>query len=146
MEITGDRFAQSDIGTRIDSAAVRRNDHAIRVNMLYGRLVCRDGTVREHQEWIWNQIRYQFMPDPVVRLHPDDAEARGITDGAQVRVFNQFGEVTMKAEITNLVLPGVVDVFHGWHQADINLLTTRSGCLFFRSIMFWQSVRCTDTP
>lgn len=66
------------------------------------------------------------MPDPVVRLHPDDAEARGITDGAQVRVFNQFGEVTMKAEITNLVLPGVVDaVFHGWHQADINLLTTR---------------------
>ena len=28
----------------------------------------------------------QFMPDPVVRLHPDDAEARGITDGAQVRV------------------------------------------------------------
>ena len=55
----------------------------------------------------------------------DDAEARGITDGAQVRVFNQFGEVTMKAEITNLVLPGVVDVFHGWHQADINLLTTR---------------------
>ena len=67
----------------------------------------------------------QFMPDPVVRLHPDDAEARGITDGAQVRVFNQFGEVTMKAEITNLVLPGVVDVFHGWHQADINLLTTR---------------------
>ena len=39
----------------------------------------------------------QFMPDPVVRLHPDDAEARGITDGAQVRVFNQFGEVTMKA-------------------------------------------------
>lgn len=59
MEITGDKFAQSDIGTRIDSAAVRRNEYAIRVNMLYGRLVCRDGTVREHEEWIWNQIRYQ---------------------------------------------------------------------------------------
>lgn len=58
MEITGDRFAQSDIGTRIDSAAVRRNEYAIRVDMLYGRLVCRDGTVREHEEWIWNQIRY----------------------------------------------------------------------------------------
>ena len=46
-------------------------------------------------------------------------------EGDQVRVFNQFGEVVMNAEITNLVLPGVVDVFHGWHQADINLLTTR---------------------
>lgn len=58
MEITGNRFAQSNPGQRIDSAAVRRNDHDIRVNMLHGRLVRRDGTVREHQEWIWNQIRY----------------------------------------------------------------------------------------
>ena len=24
-----------------------------------------------------------------------------------------------------MVLPGVVDVLHGWHQADINLLTSR---------------------
>lgn len=67
----------------------------------------------------------QFMPEPVVRLHPDDAEARGIADGDPVRVYNQFGEVQMKAEVTNLVLPGEVDVFHGWQQADINLLTSR---------------------
>ncbi len=67
----------------------------------------------------------QFMPEPVVRLHPDDAHERGIADGDQVRVFNQFGEVVVKAELTNLVLPGVIDIFHGWHQADINLLTSR---------------------
>ena len=36
----------------------------------------------------------QFMPDPVVRLHPDDAEARGITDGAQVRVFRRSGIIS----------------------------------------------------
>ena len=58
MEITGDRLAQSNLGIRIDGAAVRRNEYDIRVNMLYGRLVCRDGTVREHEEWVWNQIRY----------------------------------------------------------------------------------------
>lgn len=67
----------------------------------------------------------QFMPEPVVRLHPDDARERGIAEGDEVRVFNRFGEVFMKAEVANLVLPGVIDVFHGWHQADINLLTTR---------------------
>lgn len=67
----------------------------------------------------------QFMPEPVVRLHPDDAEACGISNGDLVRVFNDFGEINMKAEVTNLVLPGVTDIFHGWHQADINLLTTR---------------------
>ena len=68
------------------------------------------------------------MPKPVVRLHPDDAEARGIVEGDQVRIFNQFGEIVMDAEVTNLVLPGVIDVFHGWHQANINLLTTRDFC------------------
>ena len=67
----------------------------------------------------------QFMPEPVVRLHPRTAEERGISDGDQVRIFNQFGEVLMRAEISNIVLPGVTDVIHGWQQADINLLTTR---------------------
>lgn len=67
----------------------------------------------------------QFMPEPVVRLHPKDAEVRNIHDNDQVRVFNQLGEVIVRAEITNLVLPGVIDIFHGWHQADINLLTSR---------------------
>lgn len=70
----------------------------------------------------------QFMPDPVVRLHPDDAEARGIADGDDVRVFNQLGEVFMKAEVTNIVHPGAVDVFHGWHQANINELISRDFC------------------
>jgi anaerobic selenocysteine-containing dehydrogenase len=67
----------------------------------------------------------QFMPEPVIRLNPVDAGARDLNEGDAVRVFNWQGEVKMKVEITNLVLPGVVDVFHGWHQADINLLTTR---------------------
>ncbi|MDR1421796.1 MAG: molybdopterin-dependent oxidoreductase [Coriobacteriales bacterium] len=67
----------------------------------------------------------QFMPDPIVRLNPADATARGLTDGDKVRIFNQQGEIEMFAEVTNIVMPGVVDIFHGWHQADVNLLTTR---------------------
>ena len=34
----------------------------------------------------------------------------------------------MKAEITNMVLPGVVDIFHGWAKANINLLISRDFC------------------
>ena len=34
----------------------------------------------------------QFMPEPVVRLHPKDAEARGIADGDPVRVFADAGD------------------------------------------------------
>lgn len=67
----------------------------------------------------------QFMPEPVIRLHPKDAEKRKIKTGDDVRVFNHLGEVFMKAEVSNIVLPGVVDVFHGWHQANINLIVPR---------------------
>lgn len=42
----------------------------------------------------------QFMPDPVVRLHPTTPRRAASRTGAQVRVFNQIREVTMKAEIT----------------------------------------------
>ncbi|MCL2756897.1 MAG: molybdopterin-dependent oxidoreductase [Coriobacteriia bacterium] len=67
----------------------------------------------------------QFMPEPVVRMNPIDAESRGIKDGDDVRMFNFQGEIRVKAEVTNMVMPGVTDIMHGWHQADVNLLTTR---------------------
>lgn len=67
----------------------------------------------------------QFMPDPVVRLHPKTAAERGLEDGEQVRVFNHLGEIEVKLEVTNLVLPGVVDIFHGWEKANVNKLTER---------------------
>lgn len=80
----------------------------------------------------------QFMPEPVVRLHPQDARDRNISQGDSVRVFNAQGEVMMKAELTNMVLPGVVDIFHGWHQANVNLLTTRD----FDPITGFPPFRC----
>ena len=70
----------------------------------------------------------QFMPEPVVRLHPKDAAERGLVDGDDVRVFNHLGEIFMKVEVTNMVLPGVVDIFHGWAKADVNLLISRDFC------------------
>ena len=67
----------------------------------------------------------QFMPEPVVRINPKDAQDRGIKHGDPVRLFNFQGSINVKAEVTNMVMPGVTDIMHGWHQADVNLLTTR---------------------
>ena len=60
-----------------------------------------------------------------MRLHPKTAAERGLEDGEQVRVFNHLGEIQVKLEVTNLVLPGVVDIFHGWEKANVNKLTER---------------------
>ncbi|MBL8149102.1 MAG: molybdopterin oxidoreductase family protein [Blastocatellia bacterium] len=45
--------------------------------------------------------------EPVVELNIKDATERDITDGMQVRVFNDRGQVHLKAVISNRVKPGV---------------------------------------
>ncbi|MFA5537197.1 MAG: molybdopterin dinucleotide binding domain-containing protein [Bacillota bacterium] len=67
----------------------------------------------------------QFMPEPVVRLNPIDAKERGLKDGDKVKLATKLGELNFVLEVTNIVLPGVIDVYHGWHQADVNTLIER---------------------
>ncbi|MFJ4327091.1 molybdopterin oxidoreductase family protein [Streptomyces tricolor] len=49
-----------------------------------------------------------------VHIHPEDAARLGVRDGADVRVKGAGGEVTVPAEVTDGVRPGVVSVPHGW--------------------------------
>ena len=45
---------------------------------------------------------------PFCILHPDDAKARGLADGAEVRLFNDRGEVGLMLRVNDEVQPGVV--------------------------------------
>ena len=45
---------------------------------------------------------------PELEVHPDDARARGLEDGATVRVWNNLGEVHLLLRITDATRPGVV--------------------------------------
>ena len=46
--------------------------------------------------------------EPRLDIHPDDAKARGITNGERVRVFNDRGSYTLKAAVSERARPGVV--------------------------------------
>ena len=62
----------------------------------------------------------------VVDIHPEDARSRGVTDGAQVAVWNDRGRIELTARLTPGIRPGVVHVLEGWcHEgdADVNALT-----------------------
>ena len=50
---------------------------------------------------------------PIV-LHPDDAAARGLSDGAEARVFNDRGEFHGTVEVNEKVRPGVVASIKGY--------------------------------
>ncbi|MFB6157961.1 MAG: formate dehydrogenase subunit alpha [Haloferacaceae archaeon] len=59
----------------------------------------------------------------VLRIHPDDAAARGIEDGDTVAVSNERGRVTVTADVSPSVREGTV--FCTFHHADplVNALT-----------------------
>jgi anaerobic selenocysteine-containing dehydrogenase len=52
--------------------------------------------------------------EPLVEMHPADAAARGIADGAMVEVFNQRGRYLCRAEHSARARPGVVNGLGVW--------------------------------
>jgi anaerobic selenocysteine-containing dehydrogenase len=67
---------------------------------------------------------------PRVKLHPDDAAARGLANGAPCRVFNDRGECWLACEVTEDVQQGVAVAESIWWPKwtpggkGINQLTT----------------------
>jgi anaerobic selenocysteine-containing dehydrogenase len=58
---------------------------------------------------------------PPLEMHPDDAKARGLTDGTMVRVWNELGEVHLPVKITTEVTPGVCCSLKGaWMKTSNN--------------------------
>lgn len=58
---------------------------------------------------------------PVLEMNPADAAARGLTDGASVRIWNDLGEVFLPLRITAAVRPGVVSSEKGaWLRTSAN--------------------------
>lgn len=71
--------------------------------------------VRNNNSWLHNSRRLLKGPDRcTLMIHPDDAAARGIATGAQVTVRSRVGAVTVAAEVTDDVMPGVVSLPHGF--------------------------------
>jgi anaerobic selenocysteine-containing dehydrogenase len=66
-----------------------------------------------------NQRRqHAAQPSPEVVVSPADAEARGIADGALVRVWNDRGSFRCPARVSDDARPGVLVAPMGWWNAD----------------------------
>ena len=49
-------------------------------------------------------------------MSAEDAEARGISDGARVKVFNDLDSFEIIAKLAPAVRPGEVIVYHAWEN------------------------------
>jgi anaerobic selenocysteine-containing dehydrogenase len=69
--------------------------------------------------------------EPLLEIHPADAAARGIADGALVRVFNDRGDYHCRARVTSAARPGVVNGLGVWWRkmgargTNVNELTSQ---------------------
>jgi anaerobic selenocysteine-containing dehydrogenase len=71
--------------------------------------------VRSNNSWLHNSQRLvKGKPRCTLMMHPDDAAARGVADGALARVTSRVGSVTVAVEVTPDIQPGVVSLPHGW--------------------------------
>jgi len=59
---------------------------------------------------------------PSADINPKDAAILGIKQNDAIRIATPKDSITLKANLTQMVQPGVVHVFHGHPEADVNLL------------------------
>lgn len=65
------------------------------------------------------------VPQPEIEIHPEDAKKLRVKTGDTVSVSSTVGSVDVPVTVvhSNYILPGVVQVTHGWSEANINKIT-----------------------
>ena len=82
-----------------------------------------------------------LRPEANVDINPADAAGRGIADGDRVSLSTPRGSLAVRAHLTEVVAPGVVNFYHAWPDADVNrlippdYLDPLSGCPGFKSLL-----------
>lgn len=75
-----------------------------------------------HSQFQNLDVMEDFNPGPLVYIHPSAAGKRQIKDGDLVRVFNQIGEVRVKARLTDNISPDVLMMYTAWFRnSDFNV-------------------------
>ncbi|MFW9939715.1 MAG: molybdopterin-dependent oxidoreductase [Candidatus Thorarchaeota archaeon] len=83
---------------------------------------------RTHSMFANIETLLELNPEPIVDIHPIDAEKRNIITGDIVTVYNDRARTTLKARLTKGVKPTVVDITEGWwigqfKEGSLNHLT-----------------------
>ena len=65
-----------------------------------------------------------WLENDVLEIHPSDAELRGIRDGEWVEIRSRIGEITLKANLSQRVAPGVVYTTFHHPMTGTNVVTT----------------------
>ncbi len=90
-------------------------------------LVLTQGRTLAHFHSFYDQGRAlpslaRLEPGPILWIAPSDAAARGVADGAPIRIHNGRGTMDAHARVTDAMPPGTVWMRDGW--TELNRLTS----------------------
>lgn len=82
-------------------------------------------------------------PQAEVEMNPEDAYSLGLADGDMVRVSSRIGSMDIPVKITgrNEILAGMLQINHGWKNANINLLTHDDNFDPQNGLPLWKTVQ-----
>ena len=91
--------------------------------------------LRSNNSWMHNlDVLVKGKERCTLLVHPNDAHALGLVDGALARVTSRVGKLDVPVEVTDTIRPGVVSMPHGWgHDLDgvaLRVASARPGVNF----------------
>ncbi|HEY2937969.1 MAG TPA: molybdopterin-dependent oxidoreductase [Gaiellaceae bacterium] len=97
----------------------------------------------------------RLQPEPVVHLHADDAEARGIAEGDLVDLVSARGRVRFRAHVSEDIVRGAVEANMGgggplgpraWQRANVNELTDEGNYDPISGFPVFKALLCDVEP
>ncbi|WP_299071630.1 molybdopterin oxidoreductase family protein [uncultured Paraglaciecola sp.] len=75
--------------------------------------------LKTNNSWLHNSKRMvkgtnNGLSRCTAQIHPDDAQKHNIQDQQMIKVTSRVGQVSIPAEITEKIMPGVISIPHGW--------------------------------
>lgn len=73
---------------------------------------------RVHMTHFMGSWAKEVAPEPVIFIHPDDAEKYGVEDGSYAKVYNWLGHCVMKVAYHTGMRPGSTVYFKGYTESE----------------------------
>ena len=71
--------------------------------------------LRSNNSWMHNiGVLVRGKDRCMLEVHPSDAARIGVSNGGSARISSRSGDLVVKVEVTDRVMPGVVSLPHGW--------------------------------
>lgn len=89
-------------------------------NELYGKYpfncISQRSRYRTHTQWWDVKLLHELECEPYLKINPQDAAEYGIEDNDYVRIFNDRGSFTCRAQYHTGIQPGTLYVPRGWQE------------------------------